>query len=336
MTTTAKATMMDVAAQAGVSQATVSLVLNDNSGARLSEVTRARVIEAARELGYELVKRGPRRPVVDKTVIGLVVDEISTDPWMALGFDGVREKAWEFGLTVNLTVTHGDPDIEDQVIAMLERQPLLGIIYGTILTRQVTPLPALFDHPSVLLNCYDAKRRLPSVLPGDLMGGRSATERLLMAGHRRIGLINGQKGIDASSDRLRGYRQALAARDIAFDPTLVYPGNWEPSSGYQGTHALMALPAPPTAIFCANDMMAVGCLEALKERGLAIPGDVAVIGFDDREIAQFTRPPLTTLILPHCDMGTTAAEYLIDHAAGLPARPAQMKVECPLVERQSV
>ncbi len=83
-------------------------------------------------------------------------------------------------------------------------------------------------------------------------------------------------------------------------------------------------------------MMAVGCLEALKERGLAIPRDVAVIGFDDREIAQFTRPPLTTLILPHYEMGATAAEYLIDHAAGLPARPAQMKVECPLVERQSV
>jgi LacI family transcriptional regulator len=331
-----KATMMDVAARAGVSQATVSLVLNDIKGARLSEMTRDKVFKAAEELGYKLVRRGPKRTATDKTVIGLVVDEISTDPWMAIAFDGVREKAWEFGLTVNLAVTRGDPDMEEQVLGLLTRQPLVGIIYGTILTRLVQPAPALFEFPSVLLNCYDLDRRLPSVLPGDLLGGRTATERLLRDGHRRIGFINGQTGIDASQDRLRGYRQALASRDIGFDPDLVYAGNWEPSSGYEGTVALMGLSKPPTAIFCANDMMAVGCFEALKELGKRIPEDVSVIGFDDREIAQFTRPPLTTLVLPHYEMGATAAEYLIDHAAGLPALPAQMKVECPLVERLSI
>ena len=328
--------MMDVAARAGVSQATVSLVLNDIKGARLSETTRDKVFKAAEELGYKLVRRGAKRTAADKTVIGFVVDELSTDPWMAIAFDGVREKAWEFGLTVNLAVTRGDPDMEEQVLGLLTRQPLVGIIYGTILTRLVQPAPALFEYPSVLLNCYDQERRLPSVLPGDLLGGRTATERLLQAGHRRVGLINGQTGIDASQDRLRGYRQALASRDIGFDPDLVYPGNWEPSSGYEGTVALMALPDPPTAIFCANDMMAVGCFEALKELGKRIPEDISVIGFDDREIAQFTRPPLNTLVLPHYEMGATAAEYLIDHAAGLPAHPAQMKVECPLVERLSI
>jgi LacI family transcriptional regulator len=200
----------------------------------------------------------------------------------------------------------------------------------------VKPARELFDHPSILLNCYDGERRLPSVVPGEVLGGRTATERLFAAGHRRIGLINGQSGIDASSDRLRGYRQALASHDVAFDSDLVFPGNWEPSSGYDGTRALMASARPPTAIFCANDMMAVGCFEALKDMGLSIPEDVAVIGFDDREIAQFTRPPLTTLVLPHYEMGALAAEYLIDHAAGLPARPAQMKVECPIVERASI
>ncbi len=101
--------MLDVAAKAGVSQATVSLVLNENRGVRLSVATRTRVLDAARELGYELVKRGPRRTSSDKTVIGMLVDEVSTDPWMALAFDGVREKAWEYGLTVTLAVTGGDP-----------------------------------------------------------------------------------------------------------------------------------------------------------------------------------------------------------------------------------
>jgi LacI family transcriptional regulator len=187
----------------------------------------------------------------------------------------------------------------------------------------------------VLLNCYDARRALASVIPGDLVGGRTATERLIRSGHRRIGFINGQAGIDASRDRLRGYRQALASADLAFDPALVRPGNWEPSTGYEGTRALMALADPPTAIFCANDLMAVGCFEALKELGLRIPRDVSVIGFDDREIAQFTWPPLTTLVLPHYDMGATAAELLIDWTPE-GARAPQIKVDCPLVERESV
>jgi LacI family transcriptional regulator len=328
--------MMDVAARAGVSQATVSLVLNDSQGVRLSEATRARVVEAARALGYELVKRGPRQPPNDKTVIGFLADEISTDPWMALAFDGVREKAWEFGLTVNLTVTRGDNDVQEQVVGMARQQPLLGVIYGTILTRCIQPAQALFNLPAVLLNCYDAERRLPSVVPGELLGGRTATERLLRSGHRRIGMITGQTGIEATSERVRGYRLALASKDVPFDPALVVPGNWQPNSGYEGTLALMALSYPPTAIFCANDLMAVGCLDALKELGLAIPGDVAVIGYDDREISQYTRPPLTTLLLPHYEMGTTAMEFLLDRAARPTVRAAQLKVECHLVERLSI
>ncbi len=328
--------MMDIAARAGVSQATVSLVLNGSPGARLAEATRRRVQEAALEMGYQLVRRGPRRTVYDKGVIAVVVDEISTDPWMAIAFDGVREKAWEYGITVSLAVTRGDREMEENVFAQLAGQQTVGLIYGTILTRRVDPPGAFQKLPSLLLNCYDGNRALPSVVPGDLLGGRTATDRLIRAGHRRIGMINGQWGIDASRDRLRGYKQALESRDLPFDARLVQPGNWEPSAGYDGTRALLALKDPPTAIFCANDMMAVGCYEALHERGLRIPDDVAVIGFDDREIAQFTRPPLTTLVLPHYDMGVTAAEYLIDHASGLPARPAQIKVECPLVERESV
>ncbi len=123
-------------------------------------------------------------------------------------------------------------------------------------------------------------------------------------------------------------------RGWALSQSLVRPGNWEPSAGYAETLALMALDDPPTAIFCSNDMMAVGCYEALKERGLRIPQDVAVVGYDDREIAQFTRPPLTTVLLPHCEMGARACDLLLDLIAGRKARSAL--VDCPLVERASV
>ncbi|WP_246730237.1 LacI family DNA-binding transcriptional regulator [Nitratireductor mangrovi] len=330
-----KPTMMDVASRAGVSQATVSLVLNDSPGVRLSDATRERVRQAAEELGYKLVRRGQRRAPADQNLIAFIADEMATDPWMSIAFDGAREKALEYGLTVCLTVTRGDPDAEAMILSQMGQQ-LLGIIYGTTLTRRAEPSPALFKHRTVLLNCYDGKRKLPSVLPGELVGGRVATERLIQAGRKRVALINGQEGLDASRDRLKGYRQALASNDISFDPALVRPGNWEPSSGYEMTQLLMALDSPPDGIFCANDMMAVGCFDALRELGLKVPDDVSVVGFDDREIAQFTRPPLTTLLLPHYEMGEIAAELLIDAAGGLKGGPTQIKVECTLVERDSV
>lgn len=330
-----KPTMMDVASRAGVSQATVSLVLNGSPGARLSASTREKVRRAADELGYQLVRRGQHDAPADQNLIAFIADEISTDPWMSLAFDGAREKALEYGLNVCLAVARGDTEAEAMVVNQMGGH-LLGIIYGTILTRQMEPNPILFEHRTVLLNCYEKKRRLPSVVPGELVAGRVATERLIQAGRKRIGMINGQEGLDASRDRLKGYRQALSSNDLAFDPDLVRPGNWEPSSGYEMAQVLMALNDPPDAIFCANDMMAVGCFDALKEMGLRIPQDVSVIGFDDREIAQFTRPPLTTLILPHFEMGEIAAELLIDAAGGLQSGPTQIKVECMLVERNSV
>ncbi len=160
----------------------------------------------------------------------------------------------------------------------------------------------------MLLNCYVADRSIPSIVSGEVLGGRTATERLIRAGHRRVGLIEGEVWMDASRDRLKGYRQALAHNDIPYDPALVRPGNWEPCAGYEQTRHLMKLATPPTAIFYANDLMALGGYEALKELGLRIPADVAVVGYDDREIVQFLRPPLTTVLLPHFEMGTLAVE----------------------------
>ena len=330
-------TMTDVAALAGVSQTTVSLVLNDALGARLSGQTRQRVLDAAKDLGYRPIKRGASGTMgTGATAIGFVVDEMSTDPWCAIALDGVREKAWEYGLTISVAVTRGDPEMEQAIQAQLIDQPLLGLIYGTIQTRQIAPSPLLLRIPTVLLNCYVADRSLPSIVPGEVLGGHTATERLIQAGHRRIGLIEGEVWMDASRDRLKGYRQALASHEIPFDPELVRPGNWEPSAGYEQTRHLMKAANRPTAIFCANDLMALGCFEALNELGLKIPGDVAVIGYDDREIAQFMRPALTTIRLPHLEMGTLAADNIIDQASRPKRRPVQIKVECPLVERSSV
>lgn len=330
--------MTDIAALAGVSQTTVSLVLNNALGARLTSQTRQLVLEAARQLDYRRPSRnGTARPVAaGAKTIAVMVDELSTDPWCAIALDGIREKAMEHGLTVSVAVTQADPELEQTAHAQFRDMPLLGLIYGTIQTRRISPAPAFAHQPTVLLNCHVADRSLPSVTPREIWGGRAATQHLIRAGHRRIGLITGEAWMDAMADRLKGYRQALASHDIPFDADLVRPGNWEPSTGYEQAYALMKLANPPTAIFCANDLMALGCFDALKEMGKRIPGDVAVIGYDDREIAQFLRPALTTVLLPHHEMGVLAAEYLIDHARRPRMRAAQIKVDCPLIDRASV
>src|SRR5271166_1511526 len=328
-------TMIDVANEARVSQTTVSLVLNHADGARLSTETRHRVLKAAARLGYHPGRRSGAPPLSSVTSIGFVCDEISTDPWTAIGLDGVREKAWEHGLTVTVMVTRGDAEMEAAAFAQLAAQPLLGLVYATINTRLIDPPAALMRPQTVLLNCHAANGSLTSVVPGEVAGGHAATDVLIRAGHRRIGYVNGE-AMEASRHRLRGHRQALATADLPFDPDLVREGNWQPLSGYEATLALMALSAAPTAIFCANDLMAVGCYEALRELGLRIPQDVAVMGYDDREIAQHLHPPLSTVLLPHFEMGSIAAEILIDAAAGSSGRPRQIKVECPIVRRKSV
>jgi LacI family transcriptional regulator len=331
-----KPTMMDVAARAGVSQATVSLILNGSSGARFSAATRKKVMDAVNELGYRLPNRSIAAEPSESSVIAFIADELTTDPWMALAFEGAREKALELGVIVTLGIFRAGEDPNEDVFSLSQRQPLLGYIFGTILTRKIDPPAALFKMPSVLVNCYDQNRRLPSILLGDVAGGRTATERLIQAGRRRIGLINGQDGLDNPRDRLRGYKQALASNDFTFDADLVRYGNWEPSSGYTETHVLMDLANPPDAIFCANDLMAMGCIEALRERGKSVPADVSVIGFDNRDIAQFLTPPLTTLHLPMFEMGAMAVEIIHDIAGGLKSSHDQLKVECPIVERDSV
>jgi LacI family transcriptional regulator len=330
-----RATMNDVALEAGVSQTTVSLVLNEVNSARFSADTRKRVLEAAARLGYRTTRRRGASRGGSEGLIAFVVDEISTDPWMALAMDGIREKAWERGLTVAAVATRGNGEAEQAFFRQLLRDDAIGLIYGTINTRRVelpAPPRAL---PTVLLNCYVADNSLPAVVPNEVLGGLTATQRLIDAGHKRIGYINGEPWMDASRDRLRGYRRALAGADIAFDAALVRNGNWEPTAGYAGTQALMQLAVPPTAIFCANDMMALGCYEALGELGRRIPEDVAVIGYDDREVARHLRPPLTTIVLPHYAMGIDAAECLFDVAAGHTVQP-RIKVEGQLVDRRSV
>ena len=331
-------TMTDVARIAGVSQSSVSMVLNQMSGARISQATGSRVREVAVQIGYNLPgqRRFDRMP--PNRTIAYLVDEISTSPHPVVNLDGARDAAWESGILVAAHVTRSNKDLEAATIESLRRDPsVIGIIYSTIFTRKLPNAPAIGNIPTVLLNCYCDDRRLNAVVPGEVAGAFTATRHLLAYGHRRIAFINGESWMDAARDRLKGFRQALATADIAFDPGAARNGDWLPLSGYQLTRELLSASLRPSAVFCANDLMAIGALEAASELGLRVPEDVSIMGYDDQELARYTHPPLSTLVLPNYEMGRRAAELVIDMAVqGKDVRPMTVKIDGPLVERASV
>lgn len=332
-------TMTDVAKIAGVSQSSVSLALNQMVGARLSEATRARVLEAARGIGYELpASRRASLAGFERASIAYLVDEISTSPHPVVNLDGARDAGWESGYLVAAYVTRSNRELEAFTIETIKRDAsVIGIIYSTIFTREVSPPRALEGVPTVLLNCYAEDGRFPCVVPGEETGAYAATSHLIEKGHRRIGFINGEPWMEASADRLRGYRRALEAAQIAFDSSIVRDGDWLPLQGRRHALDLIAQTPQPTAIFCANDLMAMGALEAAAQSGLRVPEDISIMGYDDQELARYTNPPLSTLVLPNYEMGRRAVELLIDIATrGIGAPAMTVRVDGPLVERASV
>jgi LacI family transcriptional regulator len=332
-----RVTMTDVANLAQCSQSTVSVVLNPQSKVKISRATTERVLKAAAELGYRIEAPARKRTSTIRK-IAVIFDDLSVCPEAVISVDGVREATWDTGDIVAAYNCHGDAQMEARTIDAVLESGVAAIIYATVRTREIEVPSRLLETsiPLVLLNCYTASREVPSVLAGDVAAGNRATDLLIAAGHRRIAHITGESWMEVSMDRLRGYREALATADIPFDPDLVREGNWQLSSGYEATLSLMTLKRPPTAIFCSNDRMALGCYEALKQLGKGIPTDVSVVGFDDEEIASHVMPKLTTLRFPRLEMGVWAAERALSGPRVAGEIHRITKLECELVERDSV
>ncbi|HWQ15005.1 MAG TPA: LacI family DNA-binding transcriptional regulator [Roseiflexaceae bacterium] len=330
--------MYDVARLAGVSQTTVSFVVNNVPNANIPAETRERVMAAIQELGWRPNVLARALSQRQSHTIGFISDEIATTSFAGKIIQGAQDAAWASEKVLLVLNTGGDRRLEQRAFEiMLERQ-VEGLIYATMFHHAVELPPIEHDVPLVLLDCFDPDGLLPSVVPDEEQGGRTATEALLRKGHRRIAFINNADPIPATAGRLAGYRAALEAAGIAFDPALVRSGPADSAHGYRCTLELLRLPEPPTAIFCFRDIMAMGAYDAIKSQGLSIPGDVAVIGFDNLEVvAEHLHPPLTTVELPHYQMGEWAVHYLLQqHDLPSSARPDQYRMACPLVERASV
>ncbi|KQQ03578.1 MULTISPECIES: LacI family DNA-binding transcriptional regulator [unclassified Rathayibacter] len=326
-------TMRDVAKAAGVSVATVSHVVNDKPGARIGEGARLRVQEAVARLGYrpnalaKTLRHGSSR------FIGLVADAIATTPFAGQIIHGAQDEAWRQGYVLLIANSDGNRAAEDEAIAMMLEHQVHGILYSTWYHREIVVPEMLQETDTVLVNCFAPGSGLPAVVPDEEQGGRTATEELLAAGHRRIAFINTTTVSPARSGRLAGYRSALDAAGLPFDEDLVVEASPEQEGGYLATERILASRAG--AVFCHNDRVAMGLYDGLREHGLRIPEDVAVIGFDNQDvIAAHLRPPLTTVALPHYELGAAGVRLLLSRGATAAEHP--QLVACPPVRRDSV
>ncbi len=328
----AKVTMKDVALAAGVSQSTVSFVLNGQEDMRIGKETRDRVLRAAETLDYRYRSAGRPPSRSRPTTYGFMIDEIATSPFASISIEAFQEQAWSDGALVEIAMTGGDPGYEQQVLQKWQRDGLDGVVYASILTREVSPHVALRKHRAVLLNCHDKEGLFRAVVPAERRGGHAATRALISEGYRRIAFIAGEAWMEASEQRQEGFVRAMRESGLEPESELIRQGNFMPSGGYRETRALLSLDAPPEAIFCANDLTALGCYEALKEHGVRVGADIAVVGYDDQEIAQHLSPALSTVLLPHGEMGRWCARQLRAKSTLL---PRVERMACPFVARQS-
>lgn len=335
------ASMKDVAKLAGVSQTTVSFVLNAVEHTNISVATQQRVWSAIEELGYRPNATARQLRSSRTYTIGFVSDAVATTPFAGQIIQGAQDVAWKHGYLLLVVNTGGKVDVKQAAVDTLLERRVDGILYATMYHRAVSPPPQIREVPTVLLDCFVQDHSLPSVVPDEVKAGYVATQTLIALGHRRIAYSADEEPVPANTGRLEGYKQALHEAGIKFEPERVVHQPSDQMGGYLAAKALMAASKSPTAIFCFNDRKAMGTYRALDELGLAIPDDVAVIGFDNQElIAPHLHPPLTTMALPHYEMGEWAVQYLLE-LIGNPAlcngkQPPQHLCECPLIERASI
>ena len=303
------ATISQVAKKANVSRATVSHVINNTR--YVSEGTRQRVEQAITELGYRpnILARSLR--LGQTHTLGLILPDSSNTFFAEIG-RGIEIAAFESGYNIILCNSDEDPQKENLYIDVLSKKQVDGIIFVSTCS-QGDAFQSLnkLQIPIVLLDRKVTGLALDTVLTDHKAGGLIATNHLISLGHRRIGCIAGPSSTNPSAQRLVGYEQALSEAGIPVDESLIRSGDFHALSGRVMGNDLLSMDDAPTAIFACNDMMAIGVLRAASEKGMCVPDDLALIGFDDIELGSFTNPPLTTIAQSKLELGSKAIQFLI-------------------------
>ena len=322
----------DIAKKAKVSPSTVSRALQDHP--RIGAETKKRIRELAKEMDY-VPSTVARSLIANQTwTIGMVLATID-DPFMGRVVEGVEHVAIEAGFNVFLSTSQNDRQREIAVIDTLQQRRVDGII--VIASHLFNQYPQYFDRskvPIVFINEQKPGKSIHFVTVDDLHGARVAVEHLIALGHRRIGYMGVTNRPKSNRYRLKGYQKALQAAGIALDPALVFTSHTVEEHISRGEASLEPLlTAGGTAVFCYNDITAIGLLSACYKRGLAVPGDLSVVGFDDIDIAAYTMPPLTTIRQPRFELGQRAMHMMLDLLDG--KQPENQILPGELVVRQT-
>lgn len=330
-----RATLTDVARRAGVSVTTASYILNGRTAQmRISASTERRVKAAIHDLGYRpnLSARTLRGSTT--RTIGLISDFVASGAFSGQLLSGAIAAARRHDHLLVTGETLGDPDAEALLLQEMTDRQVDGIVYATLSASAVRLPDSLRGGRTVLLNCQDPARPLPSVMADDLAAGAQAATYLVHAGVRGpVHVVGLDVNPDATAgrDRLRGIVGALEQAPAEFAG--VVPCLWDVEPAYWAVKEILREGARPEALICLNDRIAFGAYQALEEAGLAIPADVAVISFDGSELASWLRPRLTSLALPFAQMGARAVELLMDPS---PAPPDVTRLPLVLEEGGSV
>jgi LacI family transcriptional regulator len=325
-----RVTIRDVAAQAGVSVATVSKVINQRYG--VSVDTTARVQAVISELGYEasLVAQSLRNHRTN--VIGILVADLEPFSTELLkgAADAIRSTGFE------LVIYSAGGRTSDHV--GWERR-YLSRLSGTLIDGAILVTPTVVDvnygAPIVAVDPHTGTSELPTIDSDNLRGAQLATEHLLELGHRRIAMLTGRPDLQSAQLREQGYRQAMAAAGVPVEEQLVQVGAYDPAVSVDPARELLSVADPPTAIFAANDVSAIATIEVAAELGLQVPGDLSVVGFDNIPESALCSPPLTTVEQPIRKMGQHAVELLLALIRGDPAETTHITLATNLILRQS-
>jgi LacI family transcriptional regulator len=328
-----KVTIVEVAEKAGVSLGTVSRVMNNDS--HVAPGTRERVSAVMREMGYVANRQARGLKGSRTNVIGVLAPDLGTG-YIGEILHGIDAELALYHFDLMLFTTHRTAIKEANYVANMVQGMVDGLL--VVLPRNPADYTGTLtsrNFPFVLIDHQGTGNPCPAVGATNWQGGYNATEYLIKLGHKRIGFIAGSMDLGAAIDRLDGYKSALQVHHIPVDPQLIYEGTFFQPDGYAGGSALLDLDHTPTAIFASNDVMAMGVMDAIRERGLRVPEDVSIIGFDDIPQAAMVRPALTTVRQPLEEMGRLATQLLIDQLKNPEKEIGRIELPTQLIVRDS-
>jgi LacI family transcriptional regulator len=329
-------TQADVAELAGVSRATVSYVLSDRTGGRIpiSESTRQRVLSAAKQLGYVPNALAQNLQSGSSRTIGFMIPGTHNPAYWDV-VEGAEDRVTQEGYLLALVSSDRDPERERRDLKLLSERRLDGLILMTTYAdKLIKEIERLYEggRPVVFVAPIEGA---DWVYPDIGSGAAEIMDHLLDLGHERIAFISGAARPSLSQIREKVHRDKVEAAGLAFDPNLVRRCGYRIGDAYSEAQALLDLPKPPTAIWTINDLLAIGALRAVRERGLSVPDDIALAGFDDNDLAEHLYPPLTTARMPHRQIGFRAAELVFERLDNPERGLVQELLPLQLIVRQS-